>query len=137
MEAEGGKESDGGRRKGGREIEEGGREGGGAMEGGSNGGVGSKTSLTRARRRPCPFMRAGHRSRAFISCTVVFVRFRSWACVLVHGHSLSFVGGQLCLWVCVSVWWYAGGGLVVCCGLSCCSRVVAGGVSFVVVGHVM
>ena len=68
------------------------------------------------------------RSRAFVSCAVVLVRFRSWACVGVHLRlwAAGFVRG--CVFQC--------GTLVVRRGRSCCSRVVAGGVSFVVVGRV-
>ena len=117
----------------GRESDRGGRVG----RRGSNGGVGSKTSLTRACRRPCLFMHGGCHLWVFILCVVIFICFRSWACVLVRGRSFLFVGSRLCSWVCVSVWWYAGGGLVVRHGHSCCSHVVAGGVSFVVVGRVM
>ena len=86
----------------------------------------------------------------------VCVRFRLWACVVVRGHSFplvgmrphpwvfvfvrgrsfSFMGGRLCSCVCVSVSWCVIGRLVDPRGPSWCSRVVAGGVSFVVVGRV-
>ena len=79
------------------------------MEGGreSDGGVGSKSSLTWACRRPCPFMRAGRRSRVVVSCVVVFVRVCSvFVCVhavFVHVRSFPFVGVRRCLWAFISV----------------------------------
>ena len=117
MEAEGGKESDGGRRKGGREIEEGGREGGGAMEGGSNGGVGSKTSLTRARPSPVSIHACWLSFRGvFVSVrgrasSSMGIRFRLWAAGFVRGCAFQFGGTPVVGWWFVvavrvaAVWW--------------------------------
>ena len=91
-----------------------------------------------------------------IPSSFVCVRFRLWACVVVHGRpfplvgmrphswaflfvrgrSFSFVCDRLFSCACVSVSWCAIGRLVDPRGRSWCSRVVAGGVSFVVVGRV-
>ena len=82
----------------------------------------------------------------FRSWACVVVRWRSfplvgmhprpWAFLFVRGRSFSFVCGRLFSCACVSVSWCAVGRLVDPRGRSWCSRVVAGGVSFVVVGHV-
>ena len=91
-----------------------------------------------------------------IASSFVCVHFHSWVCIVVRGHSFPLVGmhphpwvfvfvrghsfsvvcGRLCSCVCISVSWCAVGRLVDPCGCSWCSPVVAGGVSFVVVGHV-
>ena len=94
------------------------------MEGGgrgSDGGVGSNSSLTWACHCPCLFMRAGCRLQAVVSCAVVFVPVCSF----------PFVGMCRCL-----VSWCTVGRLVDPRGCSWSSHVVAGGVSFVIVGHV-
>ena len=67
---------------------------------GSDGGVGSKSSLTWACRRPCPFMHAGRRSQVVVSCAVVFVRVRS---VFIRVRSFLFVGMRHCPWALVSI----------------------------------
>ena len=60
---------------------------------GSDGGVGSKSSLTWACHRLCPFMHAGHRPWAVISCAVVFVCVHS---IFVCVHLFPFVGMRHC-----------------------------------------
>ena len=61
---------------------------------------------------------------------------RPWVFIFVRGRSFSFVCGRLCSCACVSVSWCTIGRLVDPRGRSWCSRVVAGGMSFVVVGRV-
>ena len=69
------------------------------------------------------------------SFLLVRMRPHLWVFVFVHGHSF-FMDGQLCSCVCILVLWCTVGRLVDPCGHSWCSCVVAGGVLFVVVGHV-
>ena len=91
-----------------------------------------------------------------IPSSFVCVRFHSWACIVVRGRSFPLVGmrprpwaflfvrgrsflfvcGRLFSCACVSVSWCAVGRLVDPRGRSWCSHVVAGGVSFVIVGRV-
>ena len=92
-------------------------EGGGVMEDGrrgSDGGVGSKSSLTWACRRPCPFMHAGRCLQAVVPCAVVFVCVHCvFVCVrsificvrsvFVCVHSFPFVSMRHCPWAFVSV----------------------------------
>ena len=132
----------------------------------SDGGVGSKSSLTWACHRPCPFMCAGRRLCAVVSCAVVFVRVRSvvvrvrsfpfvgvhhcsWAFISVSGHASSSVGVHLRSWAFILSYRWPALFVRMCFGIVVrrwevvdprgrlwCSRVVAGGASFVVVGHV-
>ena len=106
MEAEGGKESNGGRRKGGRVIEEGGREGGGAMEGW--GARPHLPGLIVARVRSCVLAVAGVRlvRGRLRSFPFVGVRPRPWAFVFVCGRPALFVGVHFSL--VVRRWWVGG-----------------------------
>ena len=91
----------------------------GGMEGGKE-----WCSLTWARRRPCPIMRASRRSQAVVSGAAIVVggrsflflgvRFRRWPFVFVGGRSHSLVGVR-------GRWW---------------ASVFAGGESFSLVGVV-
>ena len=129
-------------------------EGGGVMEGW--GATAHSPGLVIACVRSCTLAVVRRRlSRVWLS-SFMCIRFGSWACVVVRGRSFPlvgmcprpwafvfvrgrsfpFMGGWLCLCMCVSVLWCAVGRLVDPCGRSWCSHVVAGGVSFVVVGHV-
>ena len=88
-------------------------------KGGMEGGM-EWCSLTWARRRPCPIMRASCRSQAVVSGAAIIVggfvpgcsfsslavRFRWWAFAFTGGHSLSLVGIRFRWWGVV----FAGGG---------------------------
>ena len=93
----------------------------GGMEGGKE-----WCSLTWARRRPCPIMRASRRSQAVASGAAIVVgglsflflgiRFRRWLFVFIGGHSHSLVG------ICCH-WWafvFAGGELFLLVGSCFC-----------------
>ena len=87
---------------------------------------------------PSLFMCVRFRSWACIvvrgrSFPLVGMHPRPWAFIFVHGRSFSFVCGQLCLCLCVLVLWCTVGRLVDPRGPSWCSRVVAGGVWWLVV----
>ena len=107
MEAEGGKESTGGRRKGGRVIEEGGREGGGAMEGW--GARPHLPGLIVARVRSCVLAVVRGRSSRARSSSFVSIRGRASSCVGVRLRlwAAGFVRG--CAFQCGTLvvgWWF-------------------------------
>ena len=109
----------------------------GAMEGGRE-----WCSLTWAHRRPCPIVRASHRSQAVVSGAAIVVggrsllfvgvRFRRWPFVFVGGRSHSLVGVRIRWWAFV----FAGGRSFSWVGIRFrwWGVVLAGGGSFSLVG---